>query len=160
MLLFSKPTQYALRALSYLVRNQEETPCRGELIANAENIPKHFLSKLLQQLVQAKILISTKGPNGGFSFARDPRTITLYQVLDVYEDLETRFTACTIGWAECTDENPCGLHNEYKELREIIKTYLQSVTLTTFVEVSDWKRINMPDKYYDDIETSQGFADM
>ncbi|RMH74256.1 MAG: Rrf2 family transcriptional regulator [Gemmatimonadetes bacterium] len=140
MLLFSKPTQYALRALSFLVRNQDQTPCRGELIAREEEIPKHFLSKLLQQLVQAKILNSTKGPNGGFSFARDPETITLYQVINVYEDLETRFNACAIGWTVCSDEEPCSLHKNYTELRERIRNYLENVNLATFVEVSEWKK--------------------
>ncbi|RMH74311.1 MAG: Rrf2 family transcriptional regulator [Gemmatimonadetes bacterium] len=139
MLIFSKSTQYAVRALSYLVKHQDEAPCRGEIIAKEEGIPKHFLSKLLQQLVQAKILKSTKGPNGGFSLAKDPKEVSLFQVMNVFEDLETFFETCAIGDRRCSEKEPCPLHQDYNDIRQNIREYLLTSNLETLVEVEDLK---------------------
>ncbi|MCH7505412.1 Rrf2 family transcriptional regulator, partial [PVC group bacterium] len=52
MLFYSKPSQYALRAVSYIVRNKKKGACQAESIAKKENIPKPFLSKILKRLVE------------------------------------------------------------------------------------------------------------
>lgn len=139
MLIFSKSTQYAVRALSYLVRNQEKAPCRGEVIATEEDIPKHFLSKLLQQLVQARILRSTKGPNGGFSLARNPEDVNLFEVMSVFEDLDAFFNTCAIGDRLCNGKSVCPLHRDYNKIRMSIKTYLLNSNLAALSEAEEMK---------------------
>ncbi len=140
MFLYSKPTQYALRALSFIVHYGGQDCCRAEQIAREEKIPKHFLSKILQRLALAKILNSVKGPHGGFSCARDPKQISLKQIVGVFEDLETNLNECAIGWARCSDDQPCALHQRYKPLRQAIDQYLEATNLATFIEAKKWKK--------------------
>ena len=140
MLFYSKASQYALRALSCLVKNERFKPCQATVIAQHEDIPKHFLSKILQQLVEAGILKSLKGPGGGFVFAREPRDISLYQVINVFDDLEEDMQDCAIGWDECTDEKPCDLHESYHKLRTHVKNYFETINLEFFAEITLQKR--------------------
>lgn len=140
MLFYSKASQYAMRALSYLVKNERFKPCQATVIAKNEDIPKHFLSKILQQLVEAGILKSLKGPGGGFVFAREPKDISLYQVINVFDDLEENMSDCAIGWNECTDKNPCDLHENYSKLRNHVRKYFETINLETFAEITLQKR--------------------
>ncbi|MCP4337425.1 MAG: Rrf2 family transcriptional regulator [Desulfobulbaceae bacterium] len=137
MLFYSKPTQYAIRALAYVAQHDRESPCRGETIAREENIPKYFLSKVLQQLVQANILHSVKGPKGGFSLAKDPAAINLFQVVNVFENLENKLNTCAIGRTHCNNEKPCPLHQPHEHVRETVKSYLQAINLTVFLETTE-----------------------
>ena len=140
MLFYSKASQYALRALSFLVKNEPFKPCQATLMAKQEDIPKHFLSKILQQLVEAGILRSLKGPGGGFIFAREPKDISLYEVINVFDDLEESMNHCAIGWNECTDKNPCDLHDSYTKLRNHVKNYCETINMETFAETALQKR--------------------
>lgn len=133
MLFYTKPSQYALRALSYVVQYGPDGTCGADAIAKKENIPKHFLSKILQKLVAAKILGSTKGPGGGFYLARDPRTISILQVIRIFDNIDDDLEECAIGWARCSDEKPCSLHEENKKLRKQVKDYLEYVNLENFM---------------------------
>ena len=135
MLFYSKASQYALRALAYLVKNRQ-SPCLAETIASQEEIPKPFLSKILMELTRAKFLKSTRGPGGGFTLNRDPTTVSLYEVINVFDDLEESMKVCAIGKKECSDQDPCELHDQYKALRQHVRDYFESVSLETFAEVT------------------------
>ena len=113
------------------------------VIAEQEDIPKHFLSKILQQMVEAKILTSLKGPGGGFLFARDPKEVSLYDVINVYDSLEQNMGDCAIGWNECSGENPCDLHDSFSDLRDHVKEYFVTVNLETFSKVSEKKQCSV-----------------
>ncbi len=136
MLFYSKASQYALRALSYLIKHSYSKPCQASVIAESEDIPKHFLSKILQKMVESGLLKSLKGPGGGFVFAKDPKDIMLYEVINVFDDFESDMQHCAIGWNQCSDQKPCDLHETYKKLREHVKQYFQSINLELFTEVS------------------------
>jgi len=134
MILHSKQSQYALRALSHIAALEPDKVCQATTISKKENIPKPFLSKILKQLVQKKILKSIKGPGGGFVLNKKPERITLYEIQAIFDDLDDEFNRCAIGWKRCSDAKPCGLHFEYKKVREAFKKHLRGNTLAVFVK--------------------------
>jgi len=140
MLFYSKPSQYALRALSYIVAHQSEGPCQAEIIAEAEDIPKHYLSKLLKRLVEEKVLKSIKGPGGGFALARSAKEIKIMDVIEVFDAIEDTLGLCAIGWAKCSDDKPCALHKAFKGLRMEIRDFLETADLAVFAEVEQFKK--------------------
>ena len=81
----SRSTRYALLAMGYIVRHQDEKIILSQDIAKAYNIPLEYLLKILQLMVRADILQSKRGPRGGFSLARTPKKITMLQVLEAVE---------------------------------------------------------------------------
>ena len=139
MLLYSKPVEYSLRALFFIIKNGSEKAYSGEEIASQEDIPRHYLSKILQKMVLGKILLSIKGPGGGFKLAKNPDEIPLYDVIGVFEDVEEKLDSCAIGWEKCSDENPCALHDEYKKVKVNIRSFYESISLSKFAEVSAFK---------------------
>ena len=60
---------YGVRALVDLAKNQSISPIKASEIANRQNIPQPYLSKLLVTLQQKGLTKSETGPNGGHSLA-------------------------------------------------------------------------------------------
>jgi Rrf2 family protein len=81
----TRASTYAVTALAYLVREKPAGPVTSHAIACAEGIPELFLLKQLKLLVSARILRSARGPNGGYRLARDPKAITLLDIVEAVE---------------------------------------------------------------------------
>src|SRR6056297_785520 len=127
--MFSASCHYGLQAMFYIAYHCQEG-CNIELkeIAEERNIPKHFLSKILQQLVKEKLLCSMKGPHGGFRLSRDAETITLIDIVEAIDGVEI-FDECGIGLRQCAEAEPCPIHDDFKTLREQVKELFQTKTL-------------------------------
>ncbi len=106
---------------------------RAQEIAEAENLPAPFLAKLLQQLARAGVLVSVKGPKGGFGLARPPEEISLMDVVSAV-DGEDGFKRCAVGLSECSDDMPCPLHDTWKPLRLKILDYMAGRSLADLAE--------------------------
>jgi len=102
-------------------------------IAEVKQIPKHFLSKILQLLVKHKLLISMRGPSGGFKLGKPAREISLIEVVEVIDGLEI-FDQCGIEYKPCNPDNPCPIHNEYSEHRNRVYHLFQTKTLDCITE--------------------------
>ncbi len=81
----SRTTSYALLAIGYLAKHQEQKIILSNDISEKYDIPADYLLKILQQLVRANVLRSKRGPRGGFSLARPAKKITLLQVIEAVE---------------------------------------------------------------------------
>ena len=126
--MFSRSCQYALQATLYINLHQSEGPVKIKDIAETQNIPIHFLGKVLQILVKHKILDSTKGPTGGFLLRKKAEDITLLDIVEVVDGLDI-FDQCGIGLKKCSDEHPCPIHNQYKVVRSRIQAIFDHKTI-------------------------------
>jgi Rrf2 family protein len=144
--IFSNPSEYAIRALSELVIMAQETasaiaspvpvasPSRRagfvmlDRLTEQASLPREFLAKIFRQLVEGGILTSAKGPGGGFSLARPPHDISLLQVIEVI-DGGHQIDGCVVGLARCTDQMPCPQHDLFKPIRQRLRAYLSTTTL-------------------------------
>jgi Rrf2 family protein len=139
---FSRPCQHAIRALVHLVLHQEEALCTVQEIAKAEDLPAPALAAVLQHLVRAGLVRSQKGPGGGFSLAWPPAELTLY---DITEAVDTRreLSQCALGFAVCSEEVACPVHDHLQDLRQQFMAYLQSVTVADMATtVTQKKRLS------------------
>lgn len=132
--MFSKSCEYALQSILFIaIHSKGGTSIGLKEISESQNIPLHFLSKILQQLVKHGILKSTKGPNGGFSLNVSPKKIRLIRIVEVIDGLNM-FDNCGIGLKRCSDHTPCPIHFEYKIVKEKIKQLLSHKTLLELSE--------------------------
>lgn len=131
---FSRSCEYALQAALYLAVRHSGGVEKVSLqeIAVSQEIPSHFLSKILQTLVRHGLLVSTKGPRGGFKLTKSPEDIRLLDIVSVIDGLEM-FDRCGIGLRACSDENPCPIHHDYKVIKSRVR---QVLTLKTLAELS------------------------
>lgn len=105
--------------MSYIAQQPQGRHTLTKEIALALQIPTHFLAKIMQSLTRAGLLKSYRGPNGGFELARPAAEITPLEVIDALDGLG--FTKeCVFGLRECTDDDPCPVHEEWKTIREEI----------------------------------------
>jgi len=128
-MLYSKPCEYAIRALSYLAQPNGHHVAQGREIARAEKLPAPVLGKILQELVRKGLLDSRRGPGGGFRLARRPELITLRDVVAAIDGLD-HFVECAVGLERCSDEAPCPLHDGFKGLRDQVMNYLERTSLS------------------------------
>ncbi|SMO64661.1 RrF2 family transcriptional regulator [Fodinibius sediminis] len=132
--MFSTSCDYGLQAMLFLALHySDEENIDLTSISKELDIPKHFLSKILQMLVKHKLLISMKGPTGGFRLNRPPSDIRLIEIIDTIDGLDI-FNECGIGFKKCNDENPCPIHYEYKEVRNKIRNLFENKTLKELTE--------------------------
>lgn len=91
-----------------------------------------FLGKILQNLVKQKLLVSTKGPNGGFALGKKSQSITLWDIVTKV-DGEEFFTNCLITLEPCKTHDPtkpfCPIHAQYDKLRNEISAFYKETTL-------------------------------
>lgn len=131
--MLSNTCKYALRALIYLGKFSIDDKRIGiKKISEDLELSSPFLGKILQNLVKQKLLVSTKGPNGGFSLSRSAAEITLWDIV-IKVDGEDFFTNCLISLEPCKTHDPskklCPVHKQYSKLRNEIKTFYQETTL-------------------------------
>lgn len=128
----SKSFGYALRGILYiaLLQDEQRKIQIGE-IAGKLSVPRHFLGKIMQNVVKAGLLQSTKGPYGGFSLNADTLATPLIKLVEITDGME-QFDICVLQLRNCNGINPCPLHEE----TEIIKDRLLKVFhYTTFADL-------------------------
>ena len=78
----SRSTGYALLAVGYIAKNQDDSVVPSEDISKQYGIPIEYLLKILQQLARANVLRSKRGPQGGFWLAKPPNKITMLEIIE------------------------------------------------------------------------------
>jgi Rrf2 family protein len=144
MLKISKKADYALMALQYMATVQF-----GEMntlntfrvvntkeIAEEHHIPLELLAKVLQTLAKHEMIESQNGPKGGYVLAREPRDISIAQVLKAIEG--------PLGIADCYHEKDdhasceqmphCNIRTPLLKVQESIGQLLSSMSIEDMME--------------------------
>ena len=126
--MLSNTCKYGIRAVIYLALNgKENEKIDIKRISKDLKIPTPFLAKILQTLAKQKILISTKGPHGGFSLGRSPKDIHLIDIVNILDGQDV-FNICLIGLEICdkahSAEFHCPIHDKFVPIKtEIIQMF-------------------------------------
>lgn len=78
-------SSYAIHAMAFMAEQSTDRVVACHEIAQARGMPEHFLMKALKPLVHQQIIVSGKGPNGGYCLARSANKITLLEILEATE---------------------------------------------------------------------------
>src|SRR5690348_3891031 len=81
----TRASSYAIQAVAFMAAQKKDEPTASHLIAQKRGIPERFLLKVLKPLVSAQILLSIKGPNGGYRLARGPSEITMLDIVEAVD---------------------------------------------------------------------------
>lgn len=136
--MLSNTCKYAIRSVIYLSLNAKEGKKIGiKKISEDLEIPTPFLGKILQSLARQKMLTSTKGPHGGFGMGKEPKEITLMNIVEIVDGLDM-FENCLIGMKPCkTDTNnrpPCPVHNQFSGIRESMFNLFNNKTIGQLID--------------------------
>ena len=128
MLRLSKKADYALMAMKHLAQNAGATSTSAREIAEQYDIPIELLAKVLQRLVRTGLLVSTQGTRGGYTLSRQPKLISIADVIQAIDGPLT-VTACTTEKNDCEQYSKCSVRDPLWQIRERIVAALGTVTL-------------------------------
>jgi Rrf2 family protein len=81
----TRAASYAIHALVFMATQKHNRPMASHNIAQARGIPERFLLKVLKPLVSVRLLMSIKGPNGGYRLAKSANEISLLEILEAVD---------------------------------------------------------------------------
>lgn len=109
--MLSNSSKYALKAVLYLaVNSSNERKILAKDISGPTNIPKAYLSKILQELARHQIVSSVRGPGGGFYLTEENRKVQLIKIVHTI-DGDYRLTSCVLSLKDCDAKHPCPMHD-------------------------------------------------
>lgn len=116
--MFSKATEYAIRATIYLAQKSSAEKKLGiQEISRAIGSPVSFTAKIMQLLTKEnKVVSSVRGPNGGFFISTKAKKLPAKAVLDAMGEAGI-FEKCVMGLKRCSESQPCPMHAQYKLIR-------------------------------------------
>jgi Rrf2 family protein len=129
--MLSKTALHAVRAVLALAKLPADTYAGAGAVAREVGAPQNYLGKLLKALADQGLLKSQKGLGGGFRLARDPDQITLFDIVEPIEHI-SRWSGCILGRPQCSEINPCAIHERWKAVRD---SYLRMLRETTVAEL-------------------------
>jgi FeS assembly SUF system regulator len=132
MLRVSKLTDYATVVMTCLAGSGDGV-LSAQALAERARLEAPTVSKLLKQLAQASLVVSTRGINGGYRLARPAETITIADIVTAMEG-PIGMTECSAHAGACGHESHCGVRVNWQRINHAIAGALQSVTLADMVK--------------------------
>ena len=96
-------------------------------IAETMHVPRSYLSKVLQSLVHAKLVVSKRGLTGGFVLARSAELISLLEILNSVNPIQ-RIESCPLDLDEHRSEL-CPLHRRLDQAMGMVEDAFAKTTL-------------------------------
>jgi len=139
MPLINRDTDYALRALLYIARNNGNGLCSASDIAQQEDITPAFTRKILQRMAKKGIVGSRRGPKGGFFLRRKPTQISIHEVMETVQG-KFKVNLCILNAALCRRSGYCVIRQDLLNLQGTIVDYLKSATLGAMLKAEQSKQ--------------------
>ncbi|AQS41431.1 MAG: Rrf2 family protein [Candidatus Tokpelaia hoelldobleri] len=127
----TKQTNYAIRMLMYCAANEGELS-RVPEIAKAYSVSELFLFKILHPLVEAGLMQTVRGRNGGVRLGKPAQEITVADVVRVTEDNFAMAECFENNAIECPLVNACGLN---ATLSKALKAFFDVLSATTIADL-------------------------
>ncbi|MEY4160082.1 MAG: hypothetical protein RLZZ136_703 [Pseudomonadota bacterium] len=137
--MLSQKTRYTIRALQHLADNIRQGPVRLDAIAEAQNIPRKFLTVILSEMVREGLVVSHRGREGGYELALDPMDVRYGDIIRL-----TRGSLALVPCASrnahehcanCLPEADCRLRGLMLTLRDEMAAMLDRITLADPIAV-------------------------
>ena len=137
--MLSQKTRYTIRALQHLADTYRQGPVRLDTIAEAQNIPRKFLTVILSEMVRGGLVISHRGREGGYELALSPVDIRYGDIIRL-----TRGSLALVPCASrnahehcnnCLPEAECRLRGLMLTLRDEMAAMLDKVSLADEIKL-------------------------
>ena len=137
--MLSQKTRYTIRAFQHLASYWRQGPVRLDAIAEAQNIPRKFLTVILSEMVREGLIISHRGREGGYELALPPVDICYGDIIRLTRG-SLALTPCASRnahehCANCLPEADCRLRGLMLNLRDEMAKMLDRISLADAIEV-------------------------
>ncbi|MCP4905035.1 MAG: Rrf2 family transcriptional regulator [bacterium] len=148
MFKLSKTTDYGIVLMAHLAsetstlepssnassaaRATPREPQNARELAESCDLPVPMVSKILKALAREGLLVSQRGSKGGYSLARDPKSLQVSEMIRVLEG-PVALTDCAIGPALCEHETMCAVREPWQQISRVVERALEDITLADLV---------------------------
>lgn len=123
--------RYAVTAMLDLALHAQRGPVSLADISERQGISLSYLEQLFAKLRRGSLVVSVRGPGGGYQLARDTKVIQVAQVIDaVNESVDA--TRCQ-GQGDCHSGDTCLTHHLWFDLSHQIHEFLSGISLFDLV---------------------------
>ena len=126
--------RYGLRILVDLALADPSKPRLLRDIAKSQQISEKYISRLVIDLRRARMIRSVRGVKGGFLISKDPREITLLDVLETMEG-PVSVVDCVYAPEKCQRHQGCNARSIWMGLNDGIRKLMRDITLERILEV-------------------------
>lgn len=128
----SVTTEHALRALVEMASLPEGHTIGGKQLAQAAGIPSNYLSKILRTLGVAGFIDATRGSGGGYRLRRQPASIRLCEVVELFDRQRWKQRCFLSSGRECDEAHRCPAHEAWRRVRTAYTEFLELTTIADF----------------------------
>lgn len=125
--------RYALMAMYQLAMEFSDTPISLKYIAEKQGLSENYLEQLFSNLRKDGIINSVRGAQGGYTLSRNPKDITVGQVLRSVEG-SLAPADCVEHEVDCSKEGSCSTKLVLQKMKDSIDSVVDSITLQDMVE--------------------------
>jgi Rrf2 family protein len=124
----TRAADYAVRVMIHLAGLPPGTRASRGQLARAAECPEQFLSKVLQSLTRAGLVISHRGNTGGFELLEARRGTPLLDVVQAIEG-PVRLNLCLTSDRACSRQRSCPAHGVWAEAQDAMLGVLQGASI-------------------------------
>lgn len=124
--------RYAVTAMLDLAINADEHPVSLAEISERQEISLSYLEQLFAKLRKHKLVLSTRGPGGGYRVARDLADVAVGEIITAVDE-SVDATHCG-GKKNCRNEGRCLTHDLWAGLSDQIENFLNGVSLQDLID--------------------------
>ncbi|KGK90309.1 HTH-type transcriptional regulator CymR [bioreactor metagenome] len=124
--------QYGVKAMVDLAINYSEEPISIKSISERQNISEYYLEQLFSSLRKADLIKSIRGAQGGYILSREPKNITVSEIMNVLEG-PLKLSEC-LQDGECSNIKVCSTRLLWSRIKESIDQVTKTTTLQDMVD--------------------------
>ncbi len=129
----STRSRYGTRILLELARHQDNLPVQVSEISKKQAISVKYLEQLIRTLKQADLVKSVRGPKGGHIIAQPPETITLGQIVRLFEG-QVDLVECVSSPEVCRISDDCKVRQAWKDATDVLYQKLDATTIADLMQ--------------------------
>ncbi len=131
--------RYAVTAMLDLALHGDHGPVSLADISARQEISLSYLEQLFSRLRRHRLVVSIRGPGGGYRLSRDPCSVFVAEVVDaVNESLDT--TRCA-NKGDCQNGEKCLTHHLWSDLSDQIHQFLSEISLADLMRKREIQRV-------------------
>jgi FeS assembly SUF system regulator len=128
MIRLSRISDYGIVLMACLAEQPADSQLSARDIAERTQLPLPVVSKILKALAREGLLISQRGPRGGYSLARRPQEINVVEMITALEG-PIGLTECAMHPGNCAQEARCHVRKPWQQINHVVRSALARVTL-------------------------------
>lgn len=124
--------RYGVKAMVDLAIHYGNSPVSIKTISERQSISEYYLEQLFSPLRKAGLIKSIRGAQGGYVLNREPKDITVADVMNVLEG-PIEIAECIEG-TECDNVDFCATRLLWEKIKNSIDEVMENITLQDIVD--------------------------